>query len=165
MPDTAGQQRVIEQLADGFDGFAQSVVERVKPLAPWGIGLHPPPPSRKRRPITVHYRNTIRATTFLQGQRIAGLDVKAGGFNPDRSVIQSIIYTPSFLGHMLELTGAGPHDIPIPISGGRTIAGFTLIIHHPGFKPRPHFIPGLLSAASDAGASMRGRILSKRGSG
>jgi len=160
IPDKAGQAVFIESLAQGFDGFAEKVVENVKGLAPYGIGVHPPR-GKKRPPLILHYRNTIRASTYLNGRLIAGRNVRARGFRRNAAQIQSIVYT-SFtpFGHMFELTGAKPHDIPIPIMRG----GFTttIIVRHPGISRRPHFVPGLLTAASEAGASIRGRMLMRR---
>jgi hypothetical protein len=151
VPQTAGERQLLAQLGAGIHGFAVEVRDRARGLAPYGTGVHPP--RSKTEAFYFHYRDTIRATTYVEGKRIAGFDVSAKGFGPARRTIESIVYTTARpFGHIYELTGAGPHKIPHTIGAGG----------HPGVRKRPHFVPGLLIAAQSAGPTIRKTILSAR---
>lgn len=149
VPDTEGEQILLEDLAAGANVFAEFVVERVKAIE---TSLEKYHFYSKTKPRSVRYRDTIRQATYLNGALVGGTDVR-GGARPKGDSIHSRVYTTSFLGHMLELTGAKRHDIPIPIA-----PGVFLVIDHPGFAARKHFVPGLLSAVSQVGAKMRGTV-------
>ena len=142
VPDLEGQAQVLAQFVAGFDAFAGIVVERVRQVET----------SKERFTFkgNVPYRNTITHSTYVGSEVIAGRHLSniAPETNPMRA-IRSFVYTASFLGHMLELTGAKPHDIP---KADGTVE------HHPGFNRRPHFVPGLLAAASEVGVAMRGKV-------
>lgn len=153
LPDAKGQEAVLRQLADGLDAFALDVRDKARAHAPFGTGEHPPR-GKKRPPLQVHYRDTIGATTFLNGEVYAGHDVRTPQYNRRRWAICSVVYTTfAPFGHIYEVTGAGPHKIPGTIGAGG----------HPGVSKRPHFVPGLFEAAAEAGVTMGGRILAKRG--
>lgn len=152
--DKAGNEALIRELADKLDGFALHVVERTKSHAPFGTGVHPPR-GKKRPPLFFHYRNTIKATTFLGGSVHRGDPVRTPSFNPSRWAIASVVYTTATpWGHIYEVTGAGPHAIPIPGFG---------TVSHPGVARRPHFVPGLFEVAGETGSVMGGKVLSERG--
>lgn len=153
LPDKAGNEVVLQELAGKLDNFAALVRDRAKVHAPSGTGVHPPR-SKKKPPILVHYRDTIKATTFLGGEVFVGEPVRTPTFNPSRWAIASVVYTTfTPFGHIYEVTGAGPHKIPGTIGAGG----------HPGVAKRPHFVPGLFEAASEAGVVMGGKVLVKRG--
>jgi len=156
LPDEKGNATLIRELADKLDGFSLHVVERVKPHAPFGTGVHPPR-GKKRPPIFFHYRNTIRATTYLGGSVYRGNAIRTPSYNPARWAIASVVYTTATpWGHIYEVTGAKPHIIVIPGFGP---------VQHPGVAKRPHFVPGLFEAAAEAGSVMRGKVLTERGRG
>jgi len=137
--DPAGQAAIRNQLAMGLHNFALDVRDGVRQAAPQHTSKRP-----------VAYRNTIQASTFLDGNVIAGSDVT----NAHSSVqLHSVVYTSSSLGPLLE-RGAVPHDIWIPTGG----AGILRVWHHPGFSARHHFFPGLMSALGGiASAFLRGK--------
>lgn len=149
VPDTQGEQAVLEDLAAGFDSFAQLVEDNVKAVE---RGIERYHFQSRTKPRTVHYVDTIRHATYLNGELVGGTDVR-GAARPKGDSIHARVYTTSFLGHMLELTGAARHDIPIPIG-----PGVFLIIDHPGFAARKHFVPGLLMSVSQVGARMAGKF-------
>lgn len=150
VPSTDGEQQLLAGLAAGANEFGEFVVTRVKEVE---RGLERYHFQSRTHPRTVHYVDTIRQGTYLNGELVGGTDV-AGAARPRGDTIHSRVYTTSFLGHMLELTGAKPHEIPIPVA-----PGVFLIVDHPGFRRRPHFVPGLLSAVGEVGARMRGKAL------
>lgn len=165
MPDRvvenkAGMDALLRDVGDGMAGFADLVAARIKPLAPFGSGIHLP--RSRKRIIFTHYRDSIQSATYVNGQLHAGHAVRASAFRPGAGEVRSIVYTTfTPLGHIYEVTGAGPHDIPISISShGRT---FKVVVHHPGVLKRPHFVPGLLAAANDSGTAMRGKMLASHG--
>ena len=131
--DAAGQAAALQGLAMGLHEFALDVRDGVRQAAP---------PHTSKRPVA--YRNTIQASTFLDGTAIAGSDVT----NAHTGVqLHSVVYTSSSLGPLLE-RGAAPHIIP-------TLGGTW---HHPGFSPRHHFFPGLMSALGSIGSAfLRGK--------
>jgi len=135
VPDDDGNRQLMAGLAAGLDEFAGYVAARVRQVEG---GLE-----RYTFGGNVHYRDTITHTTWLNGEIVGSGHEVRGGARSGHGPIHSRVYTASFLGHMLEVTGASPHVV-----GGR---------HHPGFAHRPHFVPGLLSAASQAGVKMRGK--------
>lgn len=90
-------------------------------------------PGKKR---TDKYAKTIRSTTYIDRDAVFGSRVETG--EPHQG-IHSIVYSASYLAHMLEL-GTDPHDIQEPWG----------IIHHPGGGRRPHFWFGLALAAAHA---------------
>jgi hypothetical protein len=139
IPNKEGEQALLAELAAGASNFANYVVEQVKEVE-----------GGKERSTfggRTHYRDTITQTTYLNGAVVSGREL--AGIGASRSSIRSIVYTGSFLGHMLEITGAKPHDI---------VTAKGEVIHHPGFNRRPHFVPGLLRAVSQVGAKMRGHV-------
>ena len=157
VPDTAGEQALLEGLAAGFDAFAELVVERVKTIERGHERYHFRPghnPFARKPPRggNVPYLSTIGHATYLNGVLVGGTNVR-GGARPKGDSIHARVYSTSFLGHMLELTGAKAHEIPIPISDTAEI-----IVHHPGFHARPHFVPGLLSAVGQVGATMAAKV-------
>lgn len=149
VPSTQGEQELLANLAAGANDFAELVVERVKAIE---TGIERYHFQSRTKPRVGHYRDTIKQATYLNGELVGGTDVR-GGARPRGDTIHSRVYTTSFLGHMLELTGAKRHDIPIPVA-----PGVFLVIDHPGFAARKHFVPGLLSAVSLVGATMRGKM-------
>lgn len=153
--DKQGQQAILEDLGYGLDGFAQESARVIASLAPVGTGFH----TRHGRVRLGHYKDTIHASTYVNGSRISGQDITAAGFTPAKATLHSIVYTDSSLGHMLEITGAGPHEIPIGQSSS-VVGKFYNVVHHPGFTRRPHFAPGILAAAARAAEffKVRGRV-------
>jgi hypothetical protein len=151
-PDSAGEQALLEGLAGGLGRFAQDAANLIAVLAP------------KRDPSDRHpadvppYRDTIHASTYLNGKRVAGEAIEARGFVPDLATLHSIVYTTSPIGPMLEITGARPHDIPTPVGGNRFVGGYIRTQHHPGFARRPHFTPGILAASAQAGESFKSGV-------
>lgn len=151
--DEAGNQALMEAVAYGFHNYAEAMADTIRQLAP----AH-----RSRRKVA--YRSTIQASTWLNGQRIAGRDVKVTGYSGrsagqaafDRSrlgraaSIRSIVYTTSSLGHLLEF-GTQAHLIPVPAGLGRYGTHSLRRIHHPGAGRRPHFTPGFLASLAMAG--------------
>lgn len=146
-PSTKGEEELLVQLSQGANRFADLVVDRVKAIET-GLERYT---FHGRRPAG-HYRDTITQGTYLNGVLIGGRDV-AGAARPRGDTIHSRVYTTSFLGHLLEVTGAQPHLIPRSI-----VPRWRVPPGHPGFVRRPHFIPGLLSAVSEAGVKMRGTL-------
>lgn len=148
VPNSEGEAQLLNGLAAGFDNFAEYVRQRVREIESGLERYH-------RADVKTRYVDTIKQATYLNGVLVGGQDVSGGA--QARGVIHSRVYTTSFLGHMLEITGAAPHDIGLAVgmpAGGSFIA----TIHHPGFTRRPHFVPGLLSAASEAGVKIRGKV-------
>lgn len=131
-----GQEALLRSIADGLHEFANEVVAEVRAAAP---------PHTSKRPRA--YRESIRATTYLRGEVIAGETLT---LIDQRREIYSIVYTSSSLGHMLEF-GTKPHIIPTLLTHGHiTYRNW----RHPGAQRRPHFVPGLLSARSRLPAAM-----------
>lgn len=149
VPSTEGEQILLANLAAGANVFGEFVVERVKAIE---TSLEKYHFVSAKHPRTEHYRDTIKQATYLNGALVGGTDVR-GGARPRGDTIHTRVYTTSFLGHMLELTGAKRHDIPIPIG-----PGLFIVVDHPGFAARKHFVPGLFSAVSQVGAKMAGKM-------
>src|ERR1035437_2199288 len=148
VPNPAGEQAILNGLATGFSAFADLVVQRVKDVE---RGLERYHFQSAKHQSSIHYVDTIVQATYLNGTLVEGIDVQ--GASGSTGEIHSWVYTSSFLGHMLELTGAAPHEIPIPVG-----PGVFIIVDHPGFSRRPHFVPGLFMAAAEAGATIRGKM-------
>lgn len=161
-PDVPGQEKVVADLAEGLAAWCHGTVDRIKALAPVDGGIHsrggPQYEGKARRSVAGHYRDTIASTTYLKGRVIDGSEVQASGFDPaGGSDLHSIIYSASSVAHLLELTGAKPHDIPNQHIGRNGVAYF-VTSHHPGFARHPHFVPGLLASAEAVGVEMRGKV-------
>lgn len=57
----------------------------------------------------------------------------------------------AFVGHMLEFTGAAPHEILPAVAGSLVLGGFFYeAVQHPGFTPRPFMRPALDGEAQRA---------------
>jgi hypothetical protein len=149
VPSSTGEEQLLGSLAAGANAFGELVVDRVKAVE---RGLERYHFQSAKHPRNVHYVDTINQATYLNGELVGGVDVQ-GAARPKGDTIHSRVYTTSFLGHMLELTGAKPHEIPIPVG-----PGVFIIVDHPGFTRRPHFVPGLFSAVGLAGVTMRGKM-------
>lgn len=151
VPSTEAEIHLLTNLALGFNEFAEFAKERVRQTE---AGLEKYHYVNRRKPRAGHYVDTIQQATYLNGHLVGGVDVR-GAARAKGDSIHSWIYTTSFLGHMLELTGAAPHDIPITDDAGNVVA----VVSHPGFTRRPHFVPGILSAVSAMGVKVRGKVV------
>jgi hypothetical protein len=151
VPNSEGETQLLASLAAGADDFGEFVRQRVREVESGLEKYH-------RADQKTRYVDTIQQATYLNGALVGGSAVRGVG-NVGRTPIRTVVYTSSFLGHMLEITGAAPHDIGMVLSGAAGEAGTLINVSHPGFTRRPHFIPGLLSAVSQVGAKMRGRAL------
>lgn len=152
VPNTEGEQILLQNLAAGFNDFGEFVRQRVREVEHGLERYH-------RRDVRTRYVNTINQATYLNGELVGGVDVR-GGARARGDTIHTRVYTTSFLGHMLEITGAQPHEIGFAV-GMPEGGDFLVTIHHPGFTRRPHFVPGLLSAVSQVGVKMRGKALDR----
>jgi hypothetical protein len=150
VPNSEGEAQLLAGLAAGADDFGEYVRQRVREVESGLERYH-------RADVKTRYVDTILQATYLNGELIGGSAVRGVG-NVGRTPIRTVVYTASFLGHMLEITGAAPHDIGLSV-GTPEGGSFIATLHHPGFTRRPHFIPGLLSAVSQVGAKMRGKAL------
>lgn len=162
----AGEEIVNRGIANGINDFAARVRDEVRAVTAqvmvrYSTGFHTR--GKGRPPRIGHYRDTIYFVTYLNGQRFDGEEAKATGFspNPTRNVpVKAMVYSDSSLAHMLELTGARPHDIPIGSPFGSPAGPFhgTFIVKHPGFTRRPHFVPGLFAVAGEVPSHMAGKF-------
>jgi hypothetical protein len=150
VPNTAGEAQLLAGLAAGANDFGEYVRQRVREVESGLERYH-------RAGQRTRYVDTILQATYLNGELVGGSAVRGVG-NVGRTPIRSVVYTSSFLGHMLEITGAKPHDIGLAV-GMPEGGDFLVTLHHPGFTRRPHFVPGLLSAVTEVGAKMRGKAL------
>lgn len=137
--DPKEDAKMAAAFGDGLDAFALVMADHIREAAP---DKTPDPPMGASK---IPYRKTIRRATFVRGKQIGGKPVR-GVSRP--SDIVAYVYTSSFLARWLEL-GTAPHYQP------------RRRIHHPGAGRRPHFIPGMLSALSEAGPTIGGRFRSR----
>lgn len=135
-PYLPGQEELFIALASGLHEFAKEVAD--------GVAAEAPKPSgRPDRPVP--YRRTIRATTYMRSRLFAGSDVR--NVRDQRRQIYSVVYTPSRLGHFLEL-GTKPHWMDTLLTANGPIHRRW---RHPGAKRKPHFLKGLLKVRLRAG--------------
>lgn len=167
--DEAGNEALFEAVAYGFHDFGNAMADLIRVAAP---------PHTSRRKVA--YKRTISATTYLNGSRIAGQDVKIGHYGGKNATqlafarsmkgrgaaIETIVYTTSALGHILEF-GTQPHVIPVTdaarVTAMGTMAGKRKV-HHPGSARRPHFGPGFLASRAIAGRTIAAGVQRALGS-
>jgi hypothetical protein len=91
------------------------------------------------------YRKTIGTSTYMGGRHIAGKALGNIGKVPEAD-IQTIVYTSSTLGHLLEY-GTQEHEIPGAF-------GIPHGVIHPGSHRFPHFGPGAMQSVSRIGLAI-----------
>lgn len=148
VPYKEGEEALMQQLAAGLHAFALRAAISVSEAAP-------DPTKRPDRPVP--YKRSITASTYLRGELFAGPDV--ANVRDQRRKLYSIVYTTSRLGHFLEF-GTLPHPMDYIKVPGKGI--FHRRWQHPGSERRPHFVKGVLSAASQASIAMAGGMKATR---
>lgn len=157
VPNNEGEARVIAALAEGLADWADEAAAIVYQFAPGPSG----------RPDRRPYRDTIKATTTLDGKVIRGEDVRVtgykgkkpaeaglGGRRGESATLRAIVYTTNPLGHLIEL-GATAHRIRFPDQKRAGVPRQSGSIQHPGATRKPHFGPGVLASRSIAGDAIR----------
>lgn len=152
--DAAGQEAVLEHMAQGMADFTVEVRNNVRAVMASIQGSRGTSgwPGKER---TGKYVRSIRATTFLNGEVFAGSPVRGIGTSPAQRTLFGVVYTTSYSGHMLEL-GTAPHEIPRWVAGGEQGMVTKMVIHHPGATRRPHFWQGLAATVPRAGSIFAG---------
>ncbi|WP_036170346.1 HK97-gp10 family putative phage morphogenesis protein [Massilia sp. 9096] len=80
-------------------------------------------------------RNTIHTSVTEKGSEVVAT-VSAGGTAPDG--------TPVWYAHIIEYTGAAPHDITGKNGGDVAFGGHAYpVVHHPGMKAHPFLRPAV----------------------